>query len=235
MPTKISADYSKFGFSFKEPAVFKNSFYCQETPYEVMKKLADRFFIKKFKNIESKVGVFERININPEKSNQHIIFNGLKLEEYFPGQEGIEINGEIQNYNPEFPEIDIDENTKISIISALISDYLISTKEISPGHKTIGIGGREIGAKDAKQKVMNYLKTRMDTINYEKEKYLFEILEYSQALLGEKFLLKDLKKLARKVEKETPTKVESHNITFATLRPSNYIKGTMFPKGPNIK
>lgn len=235
MPTKISADYSKEGSSFEEPDNFKNPFYCKEGPYEVMEKLADRFLIKKFKNIESKVGSSEIIWKDRSKSNQHIIFNGLKLEEYFPGQEGIEITGKIQNYNPEFPENDINEDMKNTIISALISDYLISTKEISPGHKTIGPGGREIGAKQAKQKVINYFKTRVDIVDYEKETYLFEILEYSQALLGKKFLLRDLKKLARKVEKETPRKVESHNVFFATLKPSNYIRDTMFSKGPNIR
>ncbi len=235
MPTKISPVYSKEGFSFEEPNAFKNSFYCKETPYEVMETISNKYFIRKFKSIESRVGSSARIDIDLKKSNAHIIFEGIKLEEYLSNKDGIEVTGKIQDYNPEFPENKINDNIKTSIIYSLIKDYLIDTKEISSGHKTIGIGGKEISAKPAKQKVINYFKTRVSAVDYEKETHLFEILEYSQALLGKKFLLKDLKKLARKVEKETPRKIESHNIFLATLKPSNHIKNTMFPKGPNIR
>ena len=192
MPTKISAVYSKMNSFHEEPDFLKNPFYCQESPFEVMKVFADKHFIWRFKNIESKVGSYKIVESDQKRNSQMLFFGGFNLEEYIPSSEGIEIIGKIKEYNPEFPESKIDDNMKNSIIKGLIKSYLISTIETDPGHQTIGPEGRIIGKpKDATQKVINYFKTRQKQKDPEKEKYLFEILEYAQALIREEFSLKN--------------------------------------------
>ena len=196
MPTKLSLDYQLmsgplYKNSFKFPF---DSIYLKETPFEVLKFLVKNYQIKKYLDINT---------------NEQSFFNlgGIK------GLYGFSIeNGDLKGveiYNSVNKELDLSFLSKLNLneeqgkrkIEDLIRKYLITTHTkygpITGGLIPSGqIGGKGPHPSSEEKITYNYFEERKKSENPEKEKELFQILQYAKGILNKSnFSIKNLEKM----------------------------------------
>ncbi len=203
MPTKIIAKYDSFGAIVNwEEQIKIPEFYCQESPLEVLRELGQKYHIKSYRDIES---IWSDTVIVGEKNK--ILFSGLKVKDFRP-ENGLGVSGSIKDYKIVVPEKNQYKDRPISVLSNFISKYLFEVKD--PNFVLFGDIARfreqYPNGYPEKRKVKNYMKTRRNRKDEKKEKYLEQILEYSNAIFGKEFgTIKTLKKLSEKIQKHFPT------------------------------
>jgi hypothetical protein len=228
MPTEI-----KVLFSEKES--FEKLFYCVESPYEVLKELFGKYHVRQFNSLETKWATLQPI---PAKSAHKELqfFNSNYIEglsvKKAESKNGIEITGNLKDYNPGIPFNQIYVDKGKEILYEFIEKYLITKEIIESGYATKNYDHQEKIHKYGRQKAIEYLKQRDKEKDSKKEENLEDILDYGRVVLGEKMNIKMLKKLSRKIAREIPKKIDPTHIDYFTLRPDSHL---VFSSGPKLR
>lgn len=226
MGTEIKVLHHKKNFS-RNKEYFEEPFYCQETPFKVLQELYPKFHITKYNTIEIP---HVMIGINSKETNDCYWVYGLSITSFNPTN-GLTVSGSLKDYRLDFelpcPSIDKEE-----FIKNIVSGYLIRKEVIDSGSATENYNHIKKISKYGKQKVIEYINERKKNPNPQKEQNLEDILDYGKVALDNKFDLRILKRMSRRIARKIPTKIEPTNIFYATLRPG---KDSLYPQGPKLR
>ena len=207
MPTKLTLDWDvlsgPFGNGLKsirtkidgkpEKLPFEQ-IYLKESPFEVLKFLARDYNVNTYLDIQTNI-------ISSFDFKKHSIGYGFSIQE--SKLSGVKINNKIKK-DLDFSFIPAKKDSEKDyqeLIKNLIREYIV-VKHTMKGPIYGGIKFGEIGGRgpqsDTWEETKNYFKDRKNPkkINPEKEKQLFQIIEYAQVILNNpKFSLSNLEKL----------------------------------------
>ncbi len=217
MSSKIVARYESEPWMLDAEEINIEDFYCKEDPFEVLKILGKQYYVYAYKDLKNLW-----MDTVLEKG---IDFSGLKIEEFNPNN-GLSVSGSIVDYNIPVEGRNNFLGKPQMILSNFIARYLFEAKDPMT-HLTVMEMDRfdEFYPKGypEKVKVTNYFNQRYNKKIPEKEEYLKQILEYSEAVYGKEFgNLKALEKIAKKVDKNisreyTPLYTADYNLQHLSL------------------
>lgn len=187
--------------------------FVKENSFDVLKKLSENFRIIQYNTLEIPNFSVDSSNFKINSLNTaRILFYGFSIDNNV--QQDLSSTLSVDDYNLTYPHSTIDNKT---LVESLIRSYLITSEVVKEGHTIFGPGQRVKSSEPDTLKIITYFDLPKKS-RKKLDAFIPQILEYSQGVLGNDFTMDSLEKLTKEIKKTVPTKRESYNETFATLR-----------------
>ncbi len=182
-------------------------FYCKEELSVVLENLIDKYYVSHYNSIG--LNFFNSYSFKRSDGSKSLIC-GLGIKE-MESKEGLitTTDNSVLSYSPSFVMGQFTKQHFDMIMSNLIRKYLIDVKVLDYGSFIPGSIPRETHVRPSKiikmgkQEAINYMDSRKNEINSEKEKNLSDLLVYGH-VIEDKFNEDSLIKIANKVRKGIP-------------------------------
>jgi hypothetical protein len=214
MTTQIKFNYDKPGILRTAEKEYEKPIFVKEEPVIVLEKLFGHYHVCTYKSLELRF--YDVVSLPAEKGNiRGTRIHGIEITELNEDL-GLQTKNSINNIDI-LTSIIPTKNFKSydGFMNNLIEKYLIDIKITSNGFHTKGSFPLDMEVKpstvnaNGTQEIINYFDIRKETKDIEKEKRLEEIIEYGKVAIANKFNMKTVEKMTKKIAEKIPTEFDS--------------------------